>query len=81
MNQAAVYAKLTDVLRDVFDDDDLVATPQLTAADVDGWDSLSHIRLVLSVERAFGIKLAAADISNLKNVGEFADLIGKRSVA
>ncbi|EKS9795031.1 MULTISPECIES: acyl carrier protein [Burkholderia] len=81
MSQSAVYAKLTDVLRDVFDDDELVATPQLTAADVDGWDSLSHIRLVLSVERAFGIKLAAADISGLKNVGEFADLISKRHVA
>lgn len=75
MASAEIYQKLTGVLRDVFDDDALQARPDLTAADVDDWDSLTHIRLMLSVERAFGIKFSAAEVGHLKNVGELADLI------
>lgn len=71
-----IYAKLTEIFRDVFDDDTLRVTPELTAADIDEWDSLNHIRLVLSVERAFGLKFSAAQIGRLRNVGEFAELIG-----
>jgi acyl carrier protein len=62
-------------LRDVFDDDSLVAGPDLTARQVDGWDSFSHLRLMLSVERSFGVDFAASEISSLKNVGELASLI------
>jgi acyl carrier protein len=70
-----IYQKLTGILRDVFDQDALVATPTLSAKDVDGWDSLAHIRLMLSVEKAFGVKFSAAEIGKLKNVGELAALI------
>jgi acyl carrier protein len=59
MEKAEVYSKLTGVFRDVFDEDDLAVTPQTTADDVDGWDSLSHIRLVLAVSKAFGVKFSA----------------------
>jgi acyl carrier protein len=59
----------------VFDDDELEATPDLTASDVEGWDSLKHIRLVLSVEKAFHISFSASEIGNLKNIGELASLI------
>jgi acyl carrier protein len=79
MEKAAVYSKLTGVFRDVFDEDDLALTPQTTADDVDGWDSLSHIRLVLAVSKAFGVKFSASEIGSLKNVGEFADLIEKKA--
>ena len=79
MEKAEVYSKLTGVFRDVFDEDDLALTPQTTADDVDGWDSLSHIRLVLAVSKAFGVKFSASEIGSLKNVGEFADLIEKRA--
>jgi len=72
---AQIYAKLTEIFRDVFDDDGLQVTPELTAADVDEWDSLNHIRLVVSIERAFGMTFSAAQVGRLKNVGEFADLI------
>ena len=75
MEEAAVYDKLTTVFRDVFDEDDLVLTPKTTADDVDGWDSLSHIRLVLAVSKAFGVKFSAAEVGGLKNVGEFVDVI------
>lgn len=79
MQKAEVYSKLTAVFQDVFDEDDLALTPQTTADDVDGWDSLSHIRLVLAVSKAFGVKFSASEIGNLKNVGEFADLIEKKA--
>jgi acyl carrier protein len=79
MEKAEVYSKLAGVFRDVFDEDDLALTPQTTADDVDGWDSLSHIRLVLAVSKAFGVKFSASEIGSLKNVGEFADLIEKKA--
>jgi acyl carrier protein len=47
----------------------------MTADDVDGWDSLSHIRLVLGVAKAFGVKFSAAEVGGLKNVGEFVEVI------
>jgi acyl carrier protein len=79
MEKIQVYNKLTAVFREVFDEDELNVTPQTTADDVDGWDSLSHIRLVLAVSKAFGVKFSASEIGNLKNVGEFADLIEKKA--
>ncbi len=75
MEELAVYEKLTTVFRDVFDEDNLVLTPEMAADDVDGWDSLSHIRLVLAVSKAFGLKFSASEVGSLKNVGEFAALI------
>jgi acyl carrier protein len=79
MDQAQIYSKLTTVFREVFDEDDLGLEPKTTADDVDGWDSLSHIRLVLAVSKAFGIKFSASEIGSLKNVGEFVELIGKKT--
>jgi acyl carrier protein len=79
MEKTEVYSKLTGVFRDVFDEDDVALTPQTTADDVDGWDSLSHIRLVLAVSKAFGVKFSASEIGSLKNVGELADLIEKKA--
>ncbi len=79
MDQPVVYEKLTTVFRDVFDEDDLVLTPGTTADDVDGWDSLSHIRLVLAVSKAFGVKFSASEVGGLKNVGEFASLIQSKA--
>jgi acyl carrier protein len=76
-----VMEKLTQVFHDVFDDDELVLTPQLSADDVDEWDSLSHIRLILSVQRAFNVKISPAETSRLKNVGELVDLIEAKQAA
>ena len=71
----AIYGKLTAIFRDVFDDDAIVATPELTADDVPEWDSLSHIRLILAVQKQFKVAFSAAQVAGLKNVGEFVDLI------
>jgi acyl carrier protein len=68
----AVLQKLTSLMQDCFDDDDLVATPAMTAADVPGWDSLANVRLMLMVERAFKVRFAAAEIAGFRNVGDLA---------
>ena len=75
MMNSEIYQRLTDIFHDVFDDESLVLTPELTANDVDEWDSLSHIRLVLGVEKAFSMKFNASEVARLKNVGEFVELI------
>jgi acyl carrier protein len=75
-----VYAPLNDIFHDIFDDDSIVVTPELTASDIPEWDSLNHIKLMLTVQKVFKIKFSAAEISNLKNVGELADLIRGKTV-
>lgn len=70
-----IFADLNDIFRDVFDDDTIVVKPELTAEDVPEWDSLSHVRLVLAVQKHFNAKFSAAEISGLKNVGDLARLI------
>ena len=76
---SAIQERLTDVFRDVFDDDTIVIDRRTTAADVDGWDSLAHIRLLLSVERAFKVSLTASEIGKLKSVGDLMDLLERKT--
>ena len=76
---ADIYERLTPILREVFDNDDVVATPDLTAGAVNGWDSLTHIRLILTVEKAFGIKFSTSEIGKLENVGGLVALIKSRA--
>ncbi len=75
MDTAPIYARLTDIFHDVFDDDSITVTPELSAKDVDGWDSLTHIRLILTVEKAFKVKFSTSEIGKLKNVGDLVNLI------
>ena len=70
-----VRERLQRVFRDVFDDDGLVIRDQMVAGDVDGWDSLAHIRLLLAVEKEFGLKFSTLEVMRLKNVGELAALV------
>jgi acyl carrier protein len=73
-----VWQGLTEVFRSELDQDSLVLSPELTANDVDGWDSITHVMIIVAVEKKFGIKLGAAEIQRLRNVGEFAELIRKK---
>jgi acyl carrier protein len=68
-------ARLNEIFREVFEDDDLVVNHQTSAHDVEGWDSLMHVTLIVNVERAFGIRLRSAEVAGLKDVGELLDLI------
>ena len=75
MDEAQIYSRLTQVFEDVFDDDSIQVTAALSARDVDGWDSLTHIRLILTIEKAFKVKFSTAEIGKLENVGDLVNLI------
>ena len=79
VNEVEIYSKLKDVFADVFDDESVELGPNLTAKDVDGWDNLSHIRLILTVEKTFKVKFSTSEIGNLKNVGDMVTLIKERT--
>ena len=74
-DRPSIFEQLTEVFRDVFDDDELVIDASTTAQDVEGWNSLAHIRLVVSIEKAFRLRFSAAEIGDLKNVGDMVELI------
>jgi acyl carrier protein len=76
-----IYAQLTTVFHDLFDDDTLVLTPELTAADVPEWDSFNHINLIVAVEQRFKIKFQTAELEALHTVGHLADLIQTKLAA
>ena len=67
--------QLQDIFRDVFDDDDLVLTRKTTAADIEDWDSLAQINILVACESTFGVKFRLTEIGKLENVGDMVDLI------
>lgn len=79
MQRQAIFEKLNAIFRDYFERDDIDLKNETTAAEVDGWDSLAHVILVVEIEKAFGIELGVKQSSRLKNVGELVDAIAKKS--
>lgn len=77
-NATEIIQRLTPIFRDVLDNDDLTITPATKADDVDGWDSLAHIHLVVSIEKTFGMRFSADEVSSLENVGGLVALIMKK---
>jgi acyl carrier protein len=78
-NDAKIYAELTEIFNDVFMKDDMVLTPELSAKDVQGWDSFKQIEIMVSVEERFHIKLNTKEIDSLKCVGDLASVIAKKT--
>jgi acyl carrier protein len=76
---ASTILELQDVFREVFDDDEIVLGETTTAADIDGWDSMMHINLIVAIEKRFGVKFAAAEISKTKgddqNIGSLVTML------
>ena len=70
--------RVQEIMVDVFDEDDLTVTRDTSAEDVEDWDSLSHIRLMVAVEREFGVKFTNAEIEQLQKVGDLIDLIDRK---
>ena len=75
----AVLAGLTDIFRTVFEDRALELSPDMTPDDIPAWDSMTHITLIVEAERRFGVRFDAADIEQLKSVGELARQIEARA--
>ena len=75
MQKNELLEKITLVFRNVFDDQNIVLTLSTSPSDINDWDSLSHIRLIITHEEEFGIKFKSTEISDLKNVGEFINIL------
>ncbi len=73
--------RLTEVFREVFEDENLRITRDTAAGDVEGWDSLMHVTLIINVEKAFGVRFTSAEVAGLKNVGELLDIVDSRAVS
>lgn len=71
----STWKGLNEVFRRELDVEDLELRPEMTANDVEGWDSITHVMIVVAVEKKFSVKFAAAEIQKLKNVGELAALV------
>jgi acyl carrier protein len=79
MTHEEIRQKLTGVFRDVFDNPDLEISEATTAPDVEGWDSIAHVNLIVAVEKAFKVSFNTKDVKALANVGDFIRLIASRT--
>lgn len=77
MTDAEIYEQLTEIIRDVLMDFDLVLRPDLTAKEVDGWDSYKMIEILVAVESHFGLKVKSKELDDMENVGDLVTLIRK----
>ena len=75
MNREEIFERLNEIFRDVFNNDELVVNDETTANDVDGWDSLTHITLLATIEDEFDIEFSMVQTVKMKNVGEMVDCI------
>jgi acyl carrier protein len=81
MQQQDIYAQVTTIFHDLFDDDTIVLSPGLTAADVPEWDSFNHINLIVAIEARFGVKFQTAELESMQTVGHLADLVQSKLAA
>ncbi len=78
MNKEEIYQRLNKVFQDVFDDEEINVNEETTANDIEDWDSLEHINLIVAVEKEFGIKFNMNEVTSMKNVGEMVAIIEER---
>ena len=78
MTREEIYKHLDEVFQDVFDDESIHVSDSTTADDIEDWDSLEHINLVVAIENKFGIKFNMSEVTSMKNVGEMVDIILER---
>ena len=75
MERTGLLSDIQDIFRDNLDEDSIVLTEEITANDVEGWDSLTHIQLIVAIEKKFKIRFTSKEILSWKNVGEMLDCI------
>ena len=78
MDTASIYRQLTEIFRDVFDDDSIVLTPATTAAEIHDWDSANHVNLIVAIEVRMKIKFKTIEVESLHNVGHLVMLIEQK---
>lgn len=78
MTDIDIFDRLQPIFRDVLQQPDLILARESSANTVEGWDSLSHVNLVWSVEHEFGVRFALGELQDLKNVGELVDLLQRK---
>ena len=80
-SRAEILKTINRVAADILGTPDLALSEETTARDVSGWDSLSHVQILLGVENAFGIRLNATEIAQMENAGSLIDLVQKHALA
>lgn len=78
MTREEIYSNLNEVFQDVFDDDDITVNENTVASDIEDWDSLEHINLIVAIEECFDIKFTMGEVTGMKNVGEMVEIIMNR---
>lgn len=78
MSRKDIYSKLTEIFRDFFDDGSIELQDTTTSDDIEDWDSLEHINLIVAIEQEFGIKFTMGEVTGMKNVGAMVDIIQER---
>ena len=81
MTTEEIIQQLTPLFRNILDNDDLVITYKTTASDIEEWDSLTHIQLIVAIEKHFKIRFKSGEITGFKNVGEMCDAIALKLAA
>jgi acyl carrier protein len=72
-----VWAKLTEIFREMIGDPAITLKRETTAKDVEGWDSLINVQLMVAIEGAFGMRFTTGEVTGLANVGELADVVAR----
>lgn len=75
MNRNEIIEKLTAIFHEIFNDNNIVLRDDMTAADVENWDSLTHMLMITKVEDVFGIKFKLKELNKLKMVGDLITII------
>ena len=78
MDRNKIFDKVQNIFREIFEDDSLIINNNTTADDIEEWDSFNHINVVVTIEKAFDVNFALGELEDLKNVGEFINLLEKK---
>lgn len=73
-----ILKEITTIMCEVFDNDDLTVTASTSADDIDEWDSMSHLQLIVAIEKKYNMRFALGELQALKNIGEMVELIQKK---
>lgn len=75
MNRKKIFDELQEIFRDVFDDESIELTETTNSGDIEDWDSLEQVNLIVAIEKRYTIKFNISEVVKLKNVGEMVDMI------